>query len=54
MQKARWEKGNVSNLISLALLVAGLWGRVEGVNGSEWVLAVGCLALPAGRPIGWR
>ena len=48
MQKARWEKGNVSNLISLALLVAGLWGRVAGVNGSEWVLAVGLFGFAGG------
>ena len=48
MQKARWEKGNVSNLISLALLVAGLWGRVEGVDGSEWVLAVGLFGFAGG------
>ena len=48
MKKTRWEKGNVSNLISLTLLVAGLWGRVEGVNGSEWVLAVGLFGFAGG------
>ena len=44
----RWEKGNVSNLISLVLLLAGLWGRVEGINGSEWVLAVGLFGFAGG------
>ena len=48
MKKARWEKGNVSNLISLVLLIAGLWGRVEGVDGSEWVLAVGLFGFAGG------
>ena len=48
MKTARWEKGNVSNLISFALLVAGLWGRVEEVAGSEWVLAVGLFGFAGG------
>ncbi len=48
MQKTRWEKGNVSNLISLALLVVGLWGRVEGVDASKWVLAVGLFGFAGG------
>lgn len=48
MQKTQWEKGNVSNLISLTLLVAGLWGRVAGVAGSEWVLAVGLFGFAGG------
>ncbi|MDE2742517.1 MAG: DUF445 family protein, partial [Gemmatimonadota bacterium] len=48
MKKARWEKGNVSNLISFALLVAGLWGRIEGISGSEWVLAVGLFGFAGG------
>lgn len=48
MKTARWEKGNVSNLISLALLLAGLWGRAEGVAGSEWVLAVGLFGFAGG------
>ena len=48
MKTAHWEKGNVSNLISLALLVAGLWGRVEEVAGSEWVLAVGLFGFAGG------
>ena len=48
MKTARWEKGNVSNLISLALLAAGLWGCVEGVGGSEWVLAVGLFGFAGG------
>ncbi len=48
MKTARWEKGNVSNLISFALLVAGLWGRVEDVAGSEWVLAVGLFGFAGG------
>ena len=48
MKTARWEKGNVSNLISLALLAAGLWGSVEGVGGSEWVLAVGLFGFAGG------
>ena len=48
MQKAQWEKGNVSNLISFALLIAGLWGRIEEVAGSEWVLAVGLFGFAGG------
>ncbi len=48
MTKARWEKGNVSNLISFALLAIGLWGRVAGINGSEWVLAVGLFGFAGG------
>ena len=48
MKTARWEKGNVSNLISFALLVAGLWGRIEEVAGSEWVLAVGLFGFAGG------
>ncbi len=48
MKTARWEKGNVSNLISLTLLIAGLWGRVAGINGSEWVLAVGLFGFAGG------
>ena len=44
----RWEKGNVSNLISLALLITGLWGRVAEVTGSEWVLAVGLFGFAGG------
>ncbi len=48
MTKSRWEKGHVSNLISFALLAAGLWGRVAGINGSEWVLAVGLFGFAGG------
>lgn len=48
MQTVRWEKGNVSNLISFALLVVGLSGRGAGVGGSEWVLAVGLFGFAGG------
>ena len=48
MQKVRWEKGHVSNLIALALLAVGLWGRGVGVGGSEWVLAVGLFGFAGG------
>lgn len=48
MQKMRREKGHVSNLIALALLAVGLWGRGAGVGGSEWVLAVGLFGLAGG------
>ena len=53
MKKAHWEKGNVSNLISLVLLIAGLWGRVEGSMAANGYWRLDCSALPAARPTGW-
>ena len=47
MKTARWEKGNVSNLISLILLIAASGAR-RGINGSEWVLAVGLFGFAGG------
>ena len=48
MKKGYWEKGNLSNLISFGLLGLGLIGRVEGVTGSGWVLAVGLFGFAGG------
>ena len=48
MKKEFWEKGNVSNLISFTLLLVGLGGRIEGVSGSGWALAVGLFGFAGG------
>ena len=48
MKTGYWEKGNVSNLISFGVLVVGVGGRVEGIAGSEWVLAVGLFGFAGG------
>ena len=48
MKRSYWEKGNVSNLISFAVLVAGVVGRMEGIAGSAWVLAAGLFGFAGG------
>ena len=48
MASGYFEKGNISNLISFGLLGVGLVGRMEGVVGSEWVLAVGLFGFAGG------
>ena len=48
MNKSHLEKGNVSNLISFGVLVAGIVGRMEGITGNEWVLAAGLFGFAGG------
>ena len=48
MKKSHLEKGNVSNLISLGVLVAGIVGSMEGITGNEWVLAAGLFGFAGG------
>ena len=48
MKKSHLEKGNVSNLISFGVLVAGIVGRMEGITGNEWVLAAGLFGFAGG------
>lgn len=48
MKQGYWEKGNVSNLISFGVLVVGFVGRMKGIAGSEWVLAVGLFGFAGG------
>ena len=48
MQKRFWEKGNISNLISFALLIIGLIGRGQSAPGSEWLLAAGLFGFAGG------
>ncbi len=48
MQKRFWEKGNISNLISFALLIIGLVGRGQSAPGSEWLLAAGLFGFAGG------
>ena len=48
MKKSHLEKGNVSNLISLGVLVVGIVGSMEGITGNEWVLAAGLFGFAGG------
>lgn len=48
MKKSHLEKGNVSNLISFGVLVAGIVGSMEGITGNEWVLAAGLFGFAGG------
>ena len=48
MKKRFWEKGNTSNILSFLLLLFGLFGRLQDVAGSEWVLAVGLFGFAGG------
>ena len=48
MKKRFFEKGNVSNLISFSLLIAGLAGRSAAAPWSPWLLAVGLFGFAGG------
>ena len=48
MKKRLFEKGNVSNLISFALLVIGLVGRSIPFPGNDWILAAGLFGFAGG------
>lgn len=48
MQKRFWEKGTISNLISFAVLIAGLWGYSRGMGASQWLLAAGLFGFAGG------
>ena len=48
MHKRFFDKGNVSNLVSLGLLLAGLAGSRMALAGSPWVLAAGLFGFAGG------
>ncbi len=48
MERSFWEKGNISNLLSLALLGLGLVAEAERWPLSSWILAAGLFGFAGG------
>ncbi len=48
MVRARLDKGSISSLISLGLLIAGWFGARYAVTGSGWLLAAGLFGFAGG------